>query len=119
MLAADHLVADQAAFQQAIVEDIDLAGKLVTFGIQLDAPETGYGYIESDGNRELALLKSRRSKKPKNIWLQGVLSGIQVLSVLPQAPCWNRWRSIAQQSCQLPEHLCISRAWQQETVLAS
>lgn len=39
VLAADHLIADQAAFQQAVVEAIELApqGKLVTFGIQPDA----------------------------------------------------------------------------------
>lgn len=59
VLAADHLIADQAAFQQAVIEAIDLArqGKLVTFGIQPDRPETGYGYIESDGNRVLRFVE--------------------------------------------------------------
>ncbi len=52
VLAADHLIADQAAFAQAVASAMQLAaqGKLVTFGIQPDAPETGYGYIEADGN---------------------------------------------------------------------
>lgn len=52
VLAADHLIADQAAFAQAVVIAMQLAaqGKLVTFGIQPDMPETGYGYIEADGN---------------------------------------------------------------------
>lgn len=52
VLAADHLVADQTAFSQAVVKAMELAalGKLVTFGIQPDMPETGYGYIEADGN---------------------------------------------------------------------
>ena len=52
VLAADHLIADQAAFAQAVATAIQLAaqGKLVTFGIQPDMPETGYGYIEADGN---------------------------------------------------------------------
>lgn len=52
VLAADHLIADQTAFSQAVVKAMELAalGKLVTFGIQPDMPETGYGYIEADGN---------------------------------------------------------------------
>ena len=50
VLAADHLIADQAAFAQAVAQAITIAqqGKLVTFGIQPDMPETGYGYIEAD-----------------------------------------------------------------------
>jgi len=50
VLAADHLIADQAAFAQAVATAMQLAaqGKLVTFGIQPDTPETGYGYIEAD-----------------------------------------------------------------------
>ena len=52
VLAADHLIADQAAFAQAVAKAMQFAaqGKLVTFGIQPDVPETGYGYIEADGN---------------------------------------------------------------------
>lgn len=55
VLAADHLIADQAAFAQAVAQAVQLAqqGKLVTFGIQPDAPETGYGYIEADLNSPL------------------------------------------------------------------
>lgn len=53
VLAADHLIADQAAFAAAVETAATLAhdGSLVTFGIQPDAPETGYGYIEADGQR--------------------------------------------------------------------
>lgn len=53
VLAADHLIADQASFAQAVALAMQLAvqGKLVTFGIQPDMPETGYGYIEADGNK--------------------------------------------------------------------
>lgn len=52
ILAADHLIEDQQAFSNAVVEASALAqqGKLVTFGIQPAAPETGYGYIEAEGN---------------------------------------------------------------------
>lgn len=52
VLAADHLIADQAAFARAVASAMQLAaqGKLVTFGIRPDRPETGYGYIEAEGN---------------------------------------------------------------------
>jgi mannose-1-phosphate guanylyltransferase/mannose-6-phosphate isomerase len=47
VLPADHLIADTAAFHRAIGQAVQAAGAglLVTFGIQPDAPETGYGYI--------------------------------------------------------------------------
>lgn len=50
ILAADHLITDQAAFAKAVGKAHELAqlGKLVTFGIKPDSPETGYGYIEAD-----------------------------------------------------------------------
>jgi mannose-1-phosphate guanylyltransferase len=49
VLAADHLIQDEAAFGACVQKAADLAGKgwLVTFGIEAGAPETGYGYIES------------------------------------------------------------------------
>lgn len=73
VLAADHLIADQAAFQQAVVEAIELAqqGKLVTFGIQPHAPETGYGYIESDGNRVLRFVEKPSLEKAKEYLASG------------------------------------------------
>ena len=50
ILAADHLIQNQAAFLDAVARGVMLAtsGRLVVFGIQPDAPETGYGYIEVD-----------------------------------------------------------------------
>ena len=59
VLAADHLIADQAAFEQAVIKAVELAqlGKLVTFGIQPQSPETGYGYIEFDGNSVLRFIE--------------------------------------------------------------
>jgi len=57
VLPADHVINDQAAFQQVIDQALQFARqeKLVTFGIVPSAPETGYGYIErgaelADGN---------------------------------------------------------------------
>lgn len=47
VLPADHLIEDEAAFRDAVERALALgeAGWLVTFGIQPDYPETGYGYI--------------------------------------------------------------------------
>jgi mannose-1-phosphate guanylyltransferase len=48
VLPADHLIQDLGAFTANAAEAVKLAatGMLVTFGIQPDHPETGYGYIE-------------------------------------------------------------------------
>jgi mannose-1-phosphate guanylyltransferase len=48
ILPADHVIRDVTRFHERIVKAVDLAnkGSLVTFGIQPDYPETGYGYIE-------------------------------------------------------------------------
>src|SRR5690606_9931939 len=47
VLAADHLLADTAAFHEAVATGALKAdqGLLVTFGLTPSAPETGYGYI--------------------------------------------------------------------------
>ena len=52
VLPADHIITDTAAFARAVEEATRLAarGRLVTFGIRPQAPETAYGYIEADGN---------------------------------------------------------------------
>src|SRR5690606_26028418 len=49
VLPSDHVVRDAAAFQAAVREAMPAAGDgaLVTFGIVADAPETGFGYIQS------------------------------------------------------------------------
>ena len=49
VLAADHVIANQQLFTEAIMEAVPLAeaGKLVTFGILPTEPHTGYGYIET------------------------------------------------------------------------
>ena len=49
VMPADHVIMDGAAFRVAVVKGAQLAqaGAVVTFGITPDAPETGYGYIQS------------------------------------------------------------------------
>jgi len=48
VLAADHVIEDEATFRQAVVEGSALAeqGKLVTFGIVPQSAHVGYGYIK-------------------------------------------------------------------------
>lgn len=48
IMPADHVIQDEVAFCVAVHKGALLAaqGKLVTFGIQPTAPETGYGYIQ-------------------------------------------------------------------------
>jgi mannose-1-phosphate guanylyltransferase/mannose-6-phosphate isomerase len=45
---SDHAISDEAAFRAAVTAGAEAAraGKLVTFGIRPDRPETGYGYLE-------------------------------------------------------------------------
>jgi mannose-1-phosphate guanylyltransferase len=48
VMAADHIIEDEASFTQAVKSAIPLAevGKLVTFGIVPNEAHTGYGYIK-------------------------------------------------------------------------
>ncbi|RTR35958.1 mannose-1-phosphate guanylyltransferase/mannose-6-phosphate isomerase [Shewanella canadensis] len=54
VLAADHVIKDEAAFCASIEQAIPFANanKLVTFGIVPTAPETGYGYIKRGDAQE-------------------------------------------------------------------
>jgi mannose-1-phosphate guanylyltransferase len=55
ILTADHLIENQQAFQEAVENASQIAktGKIVTFGIQPNAPETGYGYIEANQEKSI------------------------------------------------------------------
>jgi mannose-1-phosphate guanylyltransferase / mannose-6-phosphate isomerase len=48
VLAADHLISDDVAFEKAVEQAAERAraGNLVVFGIRPTGPETGYGYLE-------------------------------------------------------------------------
>jgi mannose-1-phosphate guanylyltransferase len=53
---SDHLVTKEESYSKAIARAKALAedGKLVTFGIHPDFPETGFGYIEAQGETVLS-----------------------------------------------------------------
>ncbi len=67
VLAADHLITDQSAFALAVEQAMRLAaqGKLVTFGIRPETPETGYGYIEADGNKVVRFVEKPGIEKAR------------------------------------------------------
>jgi mannose-1-phosphate guanylyltransferase/mannose-6-phosphate isomerase len=66
VLAADHLIRNEEAFRAAVQRAVVQAGagKLVTFGIVPDAPETGYGYIERGAGADGCFEVTRFVEKP-------------------------------------------------------
>jgi mannose-1-phosphate guanylyltransferase/mannose-6-phosphate isomerase len=82
VLAADHLISDAQAFQNAVMDAVQFAseGKLVTFGIEPTFPETGYGYIEFIGNTVLRFVEKPSIETAKEycstgrfLWNSGML----------------------------------------------
>jgi len=66
VLPADHVIRDKAAFQSAVAEGVHYAmkGKLITFGIVPNSPETGYGYIKK--GKEIKSVQGSRFKVKGN-----------------------------------------------------
>ncbi len=66
VLAADHLIQDQGAFNAAVADAATLAqhGYLVTFGIVPSGPETGFGYIEAGETMQHGRKAIRFVEKP-------------------------------------------------------
>ena len=75
---ADHVIRDVAQFQEAaeLAAQFAQAGKLVTFGIVADAPETGYGYIRrGEGGGPAYPVAQFIEKPPLDLAVQFVASG--------------------------------------------
>ena len=106
VLAADHLITDQPAFTLAVAEAMRLAaqGKLVTFGIRPESPETGYGYIEADGNKVVRFVEkpslevARRYVESSNyLWNSGMF-------------CFSAGTMLREMQLHCPEILDATRA---------
>ncbi|MDZ7891360.1 MAG: mannose-1-phosphate guanylyltransferase/mannose-6-phosphate isomerase [Rhodoferax sp.] len=77
VMPADHVIMNGAAFRAAVVKGAQLAqaGAVVTFGITPDAPETGYGYIQSgadfgvDGAKQIARFVEKPDLKTAQAYL--------------------------------------------------
>lgn len=59
ILAADHLITEQLAFEDAVKTALSFAAqqKLVTFGMKPIYPESGFGYIEASQNKVLRFIE--------------------------------------------------------------
>ena len=74
VLPADHLILRKDAFQDAVSQAVELAaeGKIVTFGIEPQHPETGYGYIEQgEGSSVLSFCEKPDLQTAKSYLDQG------------------------------------------------
>lgn len=77
VMPSDHVIADRPAFIAAVQKAAALAADdwLVTFGIEPDAPETGYGYIEqSDALADQGYRVGRFVEKPDRATAESFLS---------------------------------------------
>lgn len=65
VLAADHVIQNRVAFESAVARARLLAaqGQLVTFGIKPNRPETGYGYIQADGEKVVSFVEKPSLEK--------------------------------------------------------
>jgi mannose-1-phosphate guanylyltransferase/mannose-6-phosphate isomerase len=77
VLPSDHVVRNEGAFHAAVKVAARAAaeGKLVTFGIVPDAPETGYGYIKAQGQGEVRPVERFVEKPNLEAATQYVASG--------------------------------------------
>ena len=117
VMPADHVIADVAAFQDAVRHGATWAGagNVVTFGITPDCAETGYGYIQTgDLLDEYACKIGRFVEKPNQDTAQDYVdsgdylwnSGIFML----RASVWLT----AMQQCRADIYSACLAAWQVE-----
>ena len=76
LMAADHVIADEAAFVRAVELACQVAreGRIAVFGIHPTRPETGYGYIRTgaqrpDGAYELAAFVEKPDRERAEAFL--------------------------------------------------
>lgn len=116
VMPADHVIMDLTAFQAAVARGAALAdgGSVVTFGITPDAPETGYGYIQSgsafgdDGARRIARFVEKPNLATAQIYLdEGTYSWNSGLFMM-KASVWLRALAI----CRPDIAQACEAAWQ-------
>jgi mannose-1-phosphate guanylyltransferase/mannose-6-phosphate isomerase len=76
VLPADHVIRKPADFQSTVRRAIPLAeeGRLVTFGVVPESPETGYGYIRCGAPRGQGFEIARFVEKPDRATAEGFLA---------------------------------------------
>ncbi len=70
---ADHIIKEGPEYTVAVQQAINLAeeGNIVTFGIQPSRPETGYGYIEFEGNDVICFREKPNTETAKDFIAKG------------------------------------------------
>jgi len=66
VLAADHVIQNEASFTKSVLDAIPLAesGKLVTFGVVPHEANTGYGYIKKGAPQQFGFAVEAFAEKP-------------------------------------------------------
>lgn len=96
VLAADHIIRDVKAFQQCVTDGAALVeqGKIVTFGIVVTHPETGYGYIKASSKHDASAVEAFIEKPNAELAQQYFDSGDYF---------WNSGMFMFKASCYLEE----------------
>ena len=65
VLPADHLILDEVSFGAAVAKAAAIAstGRIVTFGMKAESPETGFGYIEAEGDTVLRFVEKPNAER--------------------------------------------------------
>jgi mannose-1-phosphate guanylyltransferase/mannose-6-phosphate isomerase len=117
VMPADHVIVNTHAFQDVVRRGAALAqeGAVVTFGITPDAPETGYGYIQSgaafgaDGAKRIARFVEKPNLQTAQAYLdEGTYSWNSGLFMM-RASVWLA----ALQSCRPDIASACTVAWEQ------
>lgn len=66
LMPSDHVMTDEKGFRRTIKKELKSAenGRIVTFGVRPDSPETGYGYIETEQESDNVFDVVRFVEKP-------------------------------------------------------
>jgi mannose-1-phosphate guanylyltransferase len=99
---SDHLIQAEDMYASSVSKAVQLAkdGYIVTFGLKPFKPETGFGYIEADGED----VKSFR-EKPDAATAQrtrGIFIGTQECSAFRQESTWTSFRDLSRTYLMLP-----------------
>ncbi len=88
---SDHLIKDESAYLDAINKAKLLAQNdhLVTFGITPQYPETGFGYIEAEGENVLSFKEKPDASLHRPILIQVITTGTPECSVLKRVSFWK------------------------------
>jgi mannose-1-phosphate guanylyltransferase len=98
ILPADHLIPNLNLFSKSVSRALELAkeGRLATFGILPTSPETGFGYIETDGERVVRFVEKPTLAKAREyvesgrfVWNSGMFcfkAGVLLTELAQHAP---------------------------------